>query len=119
MWSGKKCSEGGAGTPSEEEIKVVLVGDTQCGKTSLVQRFVSDTFVEAIFLPYAYPGKKPSARHCTQTLKKHSCSSHKHFRVVGIEPTALTSRVVAHCAKVNPKSETAVKGYLVEEQKKM
>lgn len=46
MWSGKKCSEGGAGTPTEEEVKVVLVGDTQCGKTSLVQRFVSDTFVE-------------------------------------------------------------------------
>lgn len=46
MWSGKKGSETGAGTPTEEEIKVVLVGDTQCGKTSLVQRFVSDTFVE-------------------------------------------------------------------------
>ncbi|XP_068617801.1 rho-related GTP-binding protein RhoE-like isoform X1 [Battus philenor] len=49
MWSGKKGSEGsGAGTPTaEEEIKVVLVGDSQCGKTSLVQRFVSDTFIEA------------------------------------------------------------------------
>lgn len=46
MWSGKKCSDGGAGSPTEEEVKVVLVGDTQCGKTSLVQRFVSDNFVE-------------------------------------------------------------------------
>lgn len=49
MWSGKKAPEGtAAGTPTaEEEIKVVLVGDTQSGKTSLVQRFVSDTFIEA------------------------------------------------------------------------
>ncbi|XP_063829195.1 uncharacterized protein LOC135078595 [Ostrinia nubilalis] len=48
MWSGKKCSDSAAGTPTaEEEVKVVLVGDTQCGKTSLVQRFVSDTFIEA------------------------------------------------------------------------
>ncbi|KAJ2945433.1 hypothetical protein O0L34_g245 [Tuta absoluta] len=47
MWP-KKGAESGPGTPSaEEEIKVVLVGDTQCGKTALVQRFVSDTFVEA------------------------------------------------------------------------
>ncbi|KAF9788790.1 hypothetical protein SFRURICE_018366 [Spodoptera frugiperda] len=47
MWSAKKCSDNNASTPSaEEEIKVVLVGDTQCGKTSLVQRFVSDTFIE-------------------------------------------------------------------------
>lgn len=47
MWP-KKNSEGSvAGTPTaEEEIKVVLVGDTQCGKTSLVTRFVSDSFVE-------------------------------------------------------------------------
>ncbi|CAG9788543.1 unnamed protein product [Diatraea saccharalis] len=48
MWSGKKGSEGTNSSPtSEEEVKVVLVGDTQCGKTSLVQRFVSDTFIEA------------------------------------------------------------------------
>lgn len=45
MFSGKKGSD--AGTPTaEEEIKVVLVGDTQCGKTSLVQRFVSDAYME-------------------------------------------------------------------------
>jgi GTPase SAR1 family protein len=50
MWSGKK-SESGAGTPTaEEEVKVVLVGDTQCGKTSLVQRFVSDSFIEVSLL---------------------------------------------------------------------
>ncbi|CAH2210223.1 jg21808 [Pararge aegeria aegeria] len=32
--------------------------------------------------------------------EKHLCSSHKHFPVVGIEPTALgsESRVAAHCA---------------------
>ncbi|CAH2241055.1 jg26699, partial [Pararge aegeria aegeria] len=32
--------------------------------------------------------------------EKHSCSSHQHFPVVGIEPTALDSesRVAAHCA---------------------
>lgn len=48
MWSGKKGTETGtAGTPTaEEEIKIVLVGDTQCGKTTLVQRFVSDTFID-------------------------------------------------------------------------
>lgn len=45
MFSSKKNSD--AGTPTaEEDIKVVLVGDTQCGKTSLVQRFVSDAFME-------------------------------------------------------------------------
>ncbi|CAH0589244.1 unnamed protein product [Chrysodeixis includens] len=47
MWSGKKCSDSASTPTAEEEIKVVLVGDTQCGKTSLVQRFVSDTFIEA------------------------------------------------------------------------
>ncbi|CAH2227395.1 jg20782, partial [Pararge aegeria aegeria] len=32
--------------------------------------------------------------------EKHSCSSHKHSPVVGIEPTAMDSesRVAAHCA---------------------
>ncbi|CAH2243976.1 jg25388 [Pararge aegeria aegeria] len=32
--------------------------------------------------------------------EKHSCSSHKHFPVVGIESTTLESesRVAAHCA---------------------
>ncbi|CAD0248150.1 unnamed protein product [Spodoptera exigua] len=55
MWSAKKCSDNNASTPSaEEEIKVVLVGDTQCGKTSLVQRFVSDTFIE-VLLTKIYP----------------------------------------------------------------
>lgn len=28
------------------ECKVVLVGDSRCGKTALVQRFVDDNFVE-------------------------------------------------------------------------
>jgi GTPase SAR1 family protein len=28
------------------ECKVVLVGDSRCGKTALVQRFVGDNFVE-------------------------------------------------------------------------
>ncbi|XP_014361469.2 GTP-binding protein RHO1 [Papilio machaon] len=60
MWSGKKGSEGGdAGTPpAQEEVKLVLVGDSQCGKTALVQRLVSDTFLEAYtptgFEKYAY-----------------------------------------------------------------
>ncbi|XP_060804922.1 rho-related GTP-binding protein RhoN isoform X1 [Amyelois transitella] len=48
MWSGKKSETGTAGTPTaEEEIKIVLVGDTQCGKTTLVQRFVTDTFIDS------------------------------------------------------------------------
>ncbi|CAH2232188.1 jg12346 [Pararge aegeria aegeria] len=35
-----------------------------------------------------------------QDTEKHSCSSHKHLPVVGVEPTALEteSRVAAHCA---------------------
>jgi GTPase SAR1 family protein len=28
------------------ECKVVLVGDSRCGKTALVQRFVGDNFIE-------------------------------------------------------------------------
>lgn len=48
MWSAKKGGDSGGSTPTaEEEVKVVLVGDTQCGKTALVQRFVSDTFTDA------------------------------------------------------------------------
>ncbi|CAH2239479.1 jg21486 [Pararge aegeria aegeria] len=36
----------------------------------------------------------------TADTEEHSCSSHKHFPAVGIEPTALDSesRVAAHCA---------------------
>ncbi|XP_013140932.1 PREDICTED: GTP-binding protein RHO1-like [Papilio polytes] len=60
MWSGKKGGDGGgAGTPpANEEVKLVLVGDAQCGKTALVQRLVSDAFLEAYtptgFEKYAY-----------------------------------------------------------------
>ncbi|GBP58933.1 hypothetical protein EVAR_46996_1 [Eumeta japonica] len=45
MWANKKQEGGGAPLP-EEEVKVVLVGDAQCGKTALVQRFVSDHYTE-------------------------------------------------------------------------
>ncbi|CAH2253846.1 jg22179 [Pararge aegeria aegeria] len=59
---------------------------------------------------YLWAGATPdSAREATEDLEdeckpldteKHSCSSHKHFPIVGIEPTALDSesRVAAHCA---------------------
>jgi GTPase SAR1 family protein len=33
------------------ECKVVLVGDSRCGKTALVQRFVGDNFVEVGIRP--------------------------------------------------------------------
>ncbi|CAH2233014.1 jg701 [Pararge aegeria aegeria] len=46
-----------------------------------------------------YPKERPpTVKH--PVTEKHSCSSHKHFPVVEIEPTALDSesRVAAHCA---------------------
>ncbi|KPJ03844.1 hypothetical protein RR46_00988 [Papilio xuthus] len=56
MWSGKKGSEGGdVGTPpAHEEVKLVLVGDSQCGKTALVQRLVSETFLEVSHYYHLY-----------------------------------------------------------------
>ena len=32
-----------------KEVKIVLVGPAKCGKTSLVQRFVNDSFSEVSF----------------------------------------------------------------------
>lgn len=48
MWSSKARPEAACARDAapEEEIKVVLVGDTHCGKTALVQRFISDQFNE-------------------------------------------------------------------------
>ncbi|CAH2217217.1 jg18817, partial [Pararge aegeria aegeria] len=42
--------------------------------------------------------------------EKHSCSSHKHLPVVGIEPTATESesRVAAHCASRPPNPHVPV-----------
>lgn len=37
----------------DSECKVVLVGDSKCGKTSLVQRFVTDAFVE-VYTPTGF-----------------------------------------------------------------
>lgn len=39
---------GGEDSTALEDIdcKIVLVGDSRCGKTSLVQRFISDKFAE-------------------------------------------------------------------------
>ncbi|XP_077286617.1 ras-like GTP-binding protein Rho1 [Arctopsyche grandis] len=48
MWSNKNKMADAINRDSEEmEVKVVIVGDTQCGKTALVQRFISDNFNEA------------------------------------------------------------------------
>ncbi|KAK7870890.1 hypothetical protein R5R35_005484 [Gryllus longicercus] len=38
---------------ADAECKVVLVGDSRCGKTSLVQRFVSDQFAE-VYTPTGF-----------------------------------------------------------------
>lgn len=44
MWSNKNKNAESASREEEMEVKVVLVGDSHCGKTSLVQRFISDNF---------------------------------------------------------------------------
>jgi len=53
VWPAAQNSEGCALEKMEAaeeledvECKVVLVGDSRCGKTALVQRFVGDNFVE-------------------------------------------------------------------------
>jgi GTPase SAR1 family protein len=46
MWSNKNKTADNGRESEEMEVKVVIVGDTQCGKTSLVQRFISDSFNE-------------------------------------------------------------------------
>lgn len=37
----------------EQPLKVVLVGDTRCGKTALANRFVSDAFTTVRVLRFA------------------------------------------------------------------
>lgn len=44
MWSNKNKNAESASREEEMEVKVVLVGDSHSGKTSLVQRFISDNF---------------------------------------------------------------------------